>query len=83
MFEEAFVLALVKENWKYIEPESMAQTPDWLKNKHVESGVMEEAQLFNLATDKEEQHNLALTHPDKVKEMEQLLHSIKVKGNNQ
>jgi arylsulfatase A len=78
MIEEAFVLALRKGDWKYIAPG--LEAPDWLKNKDVESGLREKPQLFNLAEDKEEQHNLASAHPAKVKEMEAQLESIKENG---
>lgn len=80
ILEEAFVLALRKGDWKYIEPGSEEEAPDWLKNKDVESGLMQKPQLFNLATDIGEQHNLAATHPDKVNEMAALLESIKLNG---
>ncbi len=46
MMEEAFTFALRKGNWKYITPKKL-QGPDWFKNKKVESGISEEAQLYD------------------------------------
>ncbi|HYW96103.1 MAG TPA: arylsulfatase, partial [Bacteroidales bacterium] len=47
MLEEAFTLSLRDGNWKYIEPVKQA-TPQWMKNKNVESGLSGEIQLYNL-----------------------------------
>jgi len=74
MIEEAFVLALRSGDWKYIAPGT--QAPDWLKNKDVATGLGEVPQLYNLAQDKAEQHNLAKKHPEKVKELEQKLKAM-------
>lgn len=67
MLEEAFVLALRRGDWKYIAPGTKA--PDWLKNKAIETGLGTEPQLYNLAQDPQEKHNLARQHPQKVKEL--------------
>ncbi len=75
MLEEAYTLALRKGDWKYISPQKGA-TPDWMKNKQIESGLSEEPQLFNLKTDIRETENMATMHPEIVKEMELELDSI-------
>ncbi len=41
MLEEAFTLALRDGDWKYISPQEKP-TPDWLKNKDVETGLSED-----------------------------------------
>ncbi|GEO07455.1 arylsulfatase [Adhaeribacter aerolatus] len=74
MVEEAFVLALRSGDWKYIAPGT--QAPDWLKNKKIATGLGEEPQLYNLAQDKAENHNLAQQHPEKVKELAKRLEAI-------
>ncbi len=73
------VLAYIKEGWKYIEPH---QGPAMLKNVDIASGFSEDPQLYNLKEDKEEQHNLALKYPDKVKKMTEELEQIKKKKKN-
>lgn len=80
MLEEAFTLALRKEHWKYIAPQEKG-TPDWLKNKKIETGLMQEPQLYNLTDDPGEQHNLAIKHPELVEQLKSELNRIKnVKG---
>lgn len=78
MLEEAFTLGLRLGDWKYIHPVSMA-TPGWLNNKKVDSGLMQGVQLYNLKDDVFEKNNLAAQYPEKVKEMQALLESIKNK----
>jgi arylsulfatase A-like enzyme len=78
MLEEAFTLAVRSGDWKYIHPVSMA-TPTWLNDKKVESGLMQNVQLYNLKTDATEENNVAEKYPEKVKEMQALLDSIKDK----
>lgn len=74
MIEEAFVLSYRKGDWKYITPGSSA--PDWMKNKDIESGMMEIDQLFNLTEDQNEQNNLAEKYPEKVIELKNSLNKI-------
>lgn len=76
MLEEAFTLALRKGNWKYIAPQEKG-TPGWLKNKKIETGLMKEPQLYDLAKDPGEQHNLAHQHPELVKQLETELNRIR------
>ncbi|HUX56595.1 MAG TPA: arylsulfatase [Bacteroidales bacterium] len=75
MLEEAFTLALRKGNWKYIEPQSK-DTPDWLKDKKVETGLNAFPQLFNLSTDVGEQHNVIAQYPKRRKNMQKILKAI-------
>lgn len=80
MLEEAFTLALRKDNWKYIAPQEKG-TPEWLKNKKIETGLMSVPQLYNLKNDPAEQHNLATQYPELVKQLEAELNRIrKVNG---
>lgn len=79
MLEEAFTLALRKGNWKYIEPQSRS-TPTWLKDKKVETGLNNSPQLFNLATDVGEQHNIIAKYPQRRKNMQKTLNAIQNDG---
>lgn len=79
MIEEAFTLALRKGNWKYIEPQSRS-TPTWLKDKKVETGLNNSPQLFNLATDVGEQHNIIAKYPQRRKNMQKTLNAIQNDG---
>lgn len=67
-------LAVVKGDWKYIEPGN-APRMDTLTN--IELGNSKIPQLYNLKDDIGEKNNLAEKYPAKVKEMEVLLLSIK------
>ena len=69
-------LALVKGDWKYIEPSS-APRMDTLTN--IELGNSKVPQLYYLKTDIGEKNNLAEKYPEKVKEMQAELLSIKNK----
>ena len=75
LIEESFTLAIRKGDWKYIEPQS-SPTPDWLKNKDVESGLSPDKQLFNIKSDPSETTNLALDYPEKVEAMHLELQGI-------
>ncbi len=80
MLEEAFTLALRRDNWKYIAPQEKS-TPDWLKNKNTETGLLQVPQLYNLTNDPGEQRNLAHQHPELVQQFESELNRIrKVNG---
>lgn len=75
MLEEAYTFALRKGDWKYIQPQT-GTTPDWMKNKNVESGLSNEIQLYNLKEDVSEEKNVAAIHPEIVGELSQRLESI-------
>jgi arylsulfatase A-like enzyme len=71
------VLALIKGNWKYIEPH---KGPALLKAVNIESGLSIQPQLYDLSKDTGEKNNLAGAHPDIVKQMAAELKQIKEKG---
>lgn len=77
-------LGLRQGKWKYIAPGSRS---GWAYNRHnlKESPLNVEAlksreYLFNLEKDPQEKNNVADKHPEKVKEMRQLLQKIKEGG---
>ncbi|MEQ7799168.1 arylsulfatase [Pedobacter sp. ASV1-7] len=67
-------LSIIKDGWKYITPNN--GTP-YMKAVGIETGNLPSAQLFNLNTDLSEKSNLAGKYPEKVKELAELLKSIK------
>ena len=69
-------MALISDHWKYIAPNRGAQLA---KLVNIETGNNPEPQLFNLKEDPSEKNNLAIQHPEKVKEMAALLQSVKNK----
>ena len=69
-------LALVNGDWKYIEPNN-APRMDTLTN--IELGNSKVPQLYNLKNDIGEKSNLAEKYPEKVKEMQAELLSVKNK----
>ncbi|HEY8397528.1 MAG TPA: arylsulfatase [Flavihumibacter sp.] len=75
MLEEAFSYGLRKGKWKYIAPQQKA-TPDWLRNKKIETGLQPGEQLFNLKKDPGEKTNLAARQKNKLVKMRQKLASI-------
>ncbi len=75
MLEEAYTLALRKGDWKFIRPQT-GVTPDWMKNKKVNSGLSNEIQLYNLKEDKGETTNVAKDYPEIVKELSEKLDSV-------
>jgi arylsulfatase A-like enzyme len=77
MLEEAYTFGLRMDNWKYIEPVAM-KSPDWLKDKKVESGLTNEVQLYNLSNDIGEKKNVASENPEIVKIMQEKLQKIKL-----
>lgn len=76
MLEEAYTLALRQGNWKYIAPFT-GTLPDWMKNKTVDTGLMNKPQLFDLAKDPAEKNNLADQHPELVEKLQARLEAIK------
>ncbi|SFG39119.1 sulfatase family protein [Pontibacter chinhatensis] len=77
LVQHAGTLAIVKDNWKYIEPSNgRAYNP----LTDIELGNASEPQLYNLSEDIGEKRNLAAQHPEKVRELAQLLQEIKQAG---
>ena len=72
-------LSLVKPPWKYIEP---SDRRPFNANANIEMGNAPHPQLYNLANDLGEQHNLADEHPEIVEEMSALLQQIKAAGSS-
>ena len=67
-------LAIIKGQWKYIEPSEGPALEKWTQT---ELGNSKEPQLYDLLTDPAEKSNVATQHPDVVKEMATLLNSVK------
>ncbi len=78
LVEESYTFSLRKDNWKYIAPQEKP-TPDWMKNKKIESGLMPVAQLYNLKSDPGEKNNVAGQYPEIVKQLENELEKIRNK----
>jgi arylsulfatase A-like enzyme len=68
LVEQARTLALRVGDWKYIEPRKPS------------GNAKPQPELYNLANDLAEEHNLAKEHPDKVKELAAELDSIRNSG---
>jgi len=77
LIEQGGALAIVKDGWKYIEPNNGPQL-DSLVN--IELGNNANPQLYHLTNDISETKNVAGNNPDKVKELSTLLDEIKKKG---
>ncbi|MBO9202934.1 MULTISPECIES: sulfatase-like hydrolase/transferase [Niastella] len=75
MLEEAYTLSIRYGNWKYIAPQEKG-TPDWLKNKRIESGLIQLPQLYDLQTDPGETKNVAAQHPELVQQLQNELKKI-------
>lgn len=75
MLEESFTFSLRYGQWKYIMPQEKG-TPDWLKNKRIESGLSPELQLYDLKSDPEEKNNVAAEHPEIVQQLQAELKKI-------
>lgn len=67
-------LAIIKDDWKYIEPSSAHRLEYWTK---IELGNDTVPQLFNLEKDPSEKYNIATKYPDKVKMLSTMLDSVK------
>jgi len=82
MLEEALgTYSLRKGQWKYIVPLKADMTlPDWLANKHIEGGLQYTPQLYNLAEDINEQHNLVEQNPEMAAELLAKYNSLLNKG---
>lgn len=67
-------IALIKGEWKYIEP-NKGPAKDELVNMELANSTV--PQLYNLANDKGEKNNLAGQYPELVKELSALLNEIR------
>ncbi len=70
-------LALIKGDWKYIEPHA---GPAVIERVGAETGNSPEPQLYHLQKDLGEKNNVAAANPQVVKEMDALLKSVREKG---
>jgi arylsulfatase A-like enzyme len=77
LVQHAGSLSLRKGNWKYIEP---GRGQRFNQNTRTQTGNSPEPQLYDLAADVGEEKNLALEHPDKVKEFAAQLQKIRADG---
>lgn len=68
------VLSVVQGEWKYIEPHKGQRIN---KFTNTEMGHLDEPQLYNIKNDQGETKNLAKENPEKVRELADLLKSIK------
>jgi arylsulfatase A-like enzyme len=75
--EHAGTLALVRGDWKYIQPGKGQRIS---KNTNTELGNDPVPQLYNLKTDLGETQNVAAEHADVVKELSALLQKIRQEG---
>lgn len=75
MLEESFTISYRKGDWKYIEPFE-GDTPDWLANKDVETGLSDKPQLYNLKTDLDESEDLAAEREDLTNQLQKELSEI-------
>jgi arylsulfatase A-like enzyme len=74
-------LALISRNWKYIPPNEKGSrilvAPKMGNNTPVETGNLPEPQLYDLSVDISEQKNIAPEKPEIVKDLNELLESVK------
>ncbi|MBK0383901.1 arylsulfatase [Pedobacter sp. SD-b] len=75
LVEEAFTMSLRSGDWKYIAP-FKGETPSWLKNKAVPTGLQASPQLYNLLDDPTESHNLAEQYPNNLEKLSKSLRDI-------
>ena len=67
-------LAIIKGQWKYIEPSDGPAIEYWTK---MELGNDKRAQLYNLSSDPSERQNVANEHPKIIQELSALLEEVK------
>jgi arylsulfatase A-like enzyme len=75
LVEQAGALSLRQGTWKYIEPSKGARIS---RQTNTELGNDPAPQLYDLATDPGERHNLAAAQPDRVRELAATLERIRV-----
>lgn len=76
LIEHAGSLAVIKGNWKYIEPSSR---PAYAKLTAIELGNAPQPQLYDLSKDMGEQHNVAAKYPNMLEELAALLEKERAK----
>lgn len=69
-------LAIVKGQWKYIEPSDAPAIEYWTK---MELGNDRHPQLYDLSADPSEKNNVAKQHSEVVRELSELLESVKTR----
>ena len=69
-------LAIVKGQWKYIEPSDAPAIEYWTR---MELGNDRQPQLYDLSSDPSEKNNVAKQHPEAVRELSELLKSVKTR----
>lgn len=74
LVKHAGTLSVVKDNWKYISP---GNGPAYNALTNIELGNNPQPQLYDLSKDINEQRNLAEQYPDKLKELKNLLETIR------
>ena len=74
LVEHAGSLAMIEGDWKLIAP---SDGPQYNRNTNTELGNDRQPQLFDLAKDPGEKHNVASQHPDRVKSLTALLDGIR------
>lgn len=72
-------LSVIQNDWKYIEPSNGQKIN---KQTNIELGNDPQPQLYNLFTDIGEQKNVAAENTEKVQALQQLLKSVREKGNS-
>jgi arylsulfatase A-like enzyme len=77
LVEQGRNIAVRQGKWKLIEPNRAAAAP---KSKQRQAANSVQPQLYNLADDPAEEHNLARQRPEKVKELQKLLDDIRKSG---
>ncbi|HLS38298.1 MAG TPA: sulfatase-like hydrolase/transferase [Sphingobacterium bovisgrunnientis] len=68
--KQGYSLAIIKDNWKYIEPSNASE---YNPLTDIELGNSKLPQLYNLTIDQGEKYNLASKYPEKLKELKELL----------
>ncbi|HVI44473.1 MAG TPA: arylsulfatase [Chitinophaga sp.] len=77
VIEHAGALGIIKDNWKYIEPNN---GPRLDRSVNIELGNDPAPQLYDLSKDLGEQSNVAVQHPDIVKTLSAELQAMKEAG---
>ena len=77
LVEQAGALSVIVGDWKYIEPSKGRKVS---VETNIELGNDPEPQLYNLANDIGERHNVAAGYPDKVRELAEALRRIREQG---